>query len=353
MKPSLGRQPTVSVLICAYTLNRWNDLVAAVKSAQAQAPHEVIVVADHNDALLSRLRAAFPGVRAIANDGPQGLSGARNAGVAAASGDVIAFLDDDAVAVDGWLDRLSKCFADPHVHGAGGAVDAAWTGLRPRWFPEEFEWVVGCSYRGLPTAPAPVRNPIGANMAVRRDVFAEVGGFAPNMGRAGANTMGCEETDFFIRARAHLPAAVWLYEPRARVRHRVSRERATLRYFLDRCYSEGKSKALLAGRVGRSDALSAERRYVLRVLPRGVLVGIRDAGRQGDRFGLARAGTILAGLAATAAGYGHGRLRRGERKAGVVFAARARPRRASDRARDTNGRGRSSSPSSLLNRPKK
>jgi glycosyltransferase involved in cell wall biosynthesis len=295
-------------VICAYTLKRWDDLVAAVESAQAQGPLEVIVVADHNDELLARVRSELPHVHAVANDGPQGLSGARNAGVAAARGDVIAFLDDDAVATPGWLDELARCFDNPLVLGAGGAVEPAWAERRPRWFPEEFDWVVGCSYRGLPTVPAPVRNPIGANMAVRREVFATVGGFTSSLGRGGANTMGCEETDFFIRARVRVPSAVWLYEPRARVRHRVPRERATLRYFLDRCYGEGKSKALLAGRVGRPDALSAERRYVLRVLPLGVLSGIRAAGREQDGFGLARAGAIVAGLAATAAGYGRGRL---------------------------------------------
>jgi glycosyltransferase involved in cell wall biosynthesis len=302
-------KPTVSVVICAYTLKRWNDLVAAVESARSEGPLEVIVVADHNEELLARVRSELPGARAVANDGSRGLSGARNAGVAAARGEVIAFLDDDAVATPGWLDQLAACFVDPHVLGAGGAVEADWAERRPRWFPEEFDWVVGCSYRGLPTVAAPVRNPIGANMAVRREVFATVGGFTSTLGRGGANTMGCEETDFFIRARLHVPSAVWLYEPRARVRHRVPRERATLRYFLDRCYGEGKSKALLARRVGRPDALSAERRYVLRVLPRGVISGIRAAGREQDQFGLARAGAILAGLAATAAGYGRGRLR--------------------------------------------
>ena len=52
-----------------------------------------------------------------------------------------------------------------------------WSANQPFWFPEEFNWVIGCTYRGMPTKNAPVRNLIGANMSVRKDVFTKVGGF--------------------------------------------------------------------------------------------------------------------------------------------------------------------------------
>src|SRR5512141_177425 len=90
----------ISVIICAYTDARWNDLIEAVASLRRQqtAPAEVIVVVDHNPALLARVRAEFPHVTVIENMGPQGLSGARNSGLAAASGEIVAFMDEDATA---------------------------------------------------------------------------------------------------------------------------------------------------------------------------------------------------------------------------------------------------------------
>ena len=118
----------------------------------------------------------------VANTGTRGLSGARNTGVDAASGDIVAFLDDDAAAADGWLAALTAPFADPHVVGTGGGAEPVWTLPRPGWFPDEFGWVVGCSYRGLPVTRAPVRNPIGCNMAFRRAALLEVGGFRDEVG---------------------------------------------------------------------------------------------------------------------------------------------------------------------------
>ena len=304
-----ARQPSTSVVICAYTLDRWRDLVAAIESVRGEtADGEVVVVVDHNDELRSRLEGAFDDLVVVANDGPPGLSGARNTGVAAASGEIVAFLDDDAVADSGWLEHLRTCFTDPSVAGAGGSVEPRWSDRRPRWFPEEFDWVVGCTYRGLPTVTAPIRNPIGANMALRRRLVDEIGGFTSALGRGGTNTMGCEETDLFIRARQSFPSSIWLFEPMARVRHRVPTERATFRYFVQRCYGEGKSKALLVGRVGTSSGLESERRYVLHVLPAGVLRGLLDPFVRRRPDGLGRAAAIAIGLAATTAGYARGRI---------------------------------------------
>ncbi|HEX5905732.1 MAG TPA: glycosyltransferase family 2 protein, partial [Propionibacteriaceae bacterium] len=159
---------TTSVIICAYTEARWQQLLQAAESVRGQtAPvDEVLVVIDHNDALRHRAEHAMPWVRVIASSGPSGLSGARNTGIAASSGEVVVFLDDDAVAEPDWLSHLLGHYRDPTVLGVGGAAHPVWEGSIPRWWPAEFGWVVGCSYRGQPTKAAPVRNLMGCNMSL-------------------------------------------------------------------------------------------------------------------------------------------------------------------------------------------
>nr|WP_237702978.1 MULTISPECIES: glycosyltransferase family 2 protein [Protofrankia] len=294
-----------SVVICAYTLERWDDLVAAIASVRHQrtTAHEIILVVDHNDALLARARATFDGVTVLANTGARGLSAARNTGVRAARGDIVVFLDDDAHGAPDWLEHLLAPYAEPTVQGVGGAAVPTWPAPgRPAWFPPEFDWVVGCSYEGLPTSAQPVRNPIGAAMSFRRSVFDRVGGFSDGIGRIGSTPLGCEETELGIRLRQADPQATILYEPRALVHHRVTPARASFTYFRKRCYAEGRSKAIISGQVGSADALATERTYVYRTLPRAVWRDMRTPGRRRG------AASIVSGLVLTAAGYLHGRL---------------------------------------------
>jgi len=294
-----------SVIICAYTDERWNGLISAIESVQGQSvqAHEIIVVIDHNPALLDKVRARFPGVIAIENREPRGLSGARNSGIAVAHGEILAFLDDDAVAAVDWLEQLCASYGDPNVIGVGGAIEPLWQSGRPAWFPGEFDWVVGCTYRGTPRTVEPIRNLIGANMSFRREVFAEAGGFRSGMGRIGTFPAGCEETELCIRARQCSPGKVMLYNPAARVKHRVSAHRAQTSYFRTRCYAEGLSKALVSRLVGAGDGLASERTYTLRTLPQGVWCGISDAVVRREGAGLGRALAIVAGLAITTIGY--------------------------------------------------
>ncbi len=296
------------MITCAYSERRWSSLVEAVESALAQdpQPHEVIVVIDHNGALLDRARAELAGARVVANEHRRGLSGARNTGVRHAEGDIVAFLDDDARARPGWLGQLTSAFDDEAVIGIGGVAEPAWESGDPGWLPREFLWVVGCSYRGLPSEPWPIRNPIGANMAFRRAVVERAGGFADGIGRVGRVPLGCEETELSIRASAATPGVI-LQLPECVVDHRVGPERTSLRYFRARCYAEGLSKALVSRSVGSDRALASERGYVLRTLPGGVIRSLAEALR-GDLLGLARAIAIPAGLAITTIGYLRGRL---------------------------------------------
>lgn len=325
------REATVSVVVCSYADDRFDDLLACVASVRRQTlePLELVVVVDHNPPLLDRLRDAAPDVLAVANRGPKGLSGARNTGVAVARGDVVAFLDDDASAECSWLEHLAAHFDDPRVAGVGGSVLPDWREGRPRWFPEEFDWVVGCTYRGLPLGAAPVRNLIGASMSFRRPALATVGGFALEMGRTGTSPLGNnEDTELSIRLRRSIRGSTLVYEPEARVRHIVPATRSTWRYFRQRCFAEGLAKAALTRMCGAGEGLSAERAYVTGVLPRGIARGLADL-CTGDLAGGARSLAIAAGLLVTAAGYATGRARapgrRSCRRPGVVSRQRAGP----------------------------
>ncbi|GAA2005854.1 glycosyltransferase family 2 protein [Nakamurella flavida] len=299
---------TVAVVICAYTEKRWDDVLDAYHSVLGQSvvPDEVILVVDHNPALLARLTLACPRALVIANTAGNGLSGARNTGIEAADSDIVLFLDDDARAADGWVEQMVAPFTDPQVQGVAGWADPNWDGAgQPRWFPEPFLWVVGCSYEGMPTTQVPVRNPLGCSMAFRRPALAELGGFTSGIGRVGTHPVGCEETEFSIRLRQRDPAARILSAPGAVVHHRVTENRRTLGYFSRRCYWEGVSKALVAKGVGRNDALATERSYVSTVLPRAVFRGVKDALR-GDVHGLLRGAAVVYGLGATSLGYVRG-----------------------------------------------
>lgn len=297
-----------SVVICAYTEERWEDLERAVASAleQSSPPSEVVVVIDNNAALLERAHTALREVSVIANDRAPGLAGARNSGAARASAPVIAFLDDDARAASDWLERLLEHYEDPNVLGAGGLIEPDWRTTRPRWFPEEFGWVVGCSYRGLPTHTQAVRNMIGANMSVRRGVLEGIGGFREDLGRLPSGAGAAEETDFCIRGQERFPDGRWLYVPAARVAHAVGAERTSWAFFRRRCANEGLAKAAMVAGTGAQTGLASERAYARRVLPAGVARGLL-AGLRGDRSGPLQSAAILGGLAYTTLGYLRGR----------------------------------------------
>lgn len=302
----------VSVIICAYTESRWTDLLAAVAALRTQQtpPYEIVVVVDHNPALYERAsnEPDLEGVRLLANSGPRGLSGARNAGVAHARGAILAFLDDDAIPEPDWLAQLLLAYRDPRVIAAGGAIEPLWPGARPRWFPEEFDWVVGCTYRGVPTAPMPVQRLIGCNMSFRREAFDLAGGFRSEIGQVGHDLMRSDDTEFTIRLWQRCGDRVLLFVPQARVRHRVTEGRASQAYFRARCYAEGFSKAQMARLVGSRDGLAAERDYVARTLPSGVARGLADTVTGRDPDGIRRSAAILTGLAITGFGYLSGTL---------------------------------------------
>jgi hypothetical protein len=300
----------VSVVICAYTEQRWEETRAAIESLfnQHPTPVQVLLVVDHNADLAARARRHFSQVTVLENDGPPGLCGARNTGLRAATEPITAFLDDDAEARPGWLVSLVEPYGCHDVVATGGSVRPWWQGSRPRWLPPTFDWVVGCSYLGLPDSVGPVRNPIGANMSLRTRLALEVGGFNASVGQRGGNLQRCDETELAIRLTASRPKSVILYVPAAAVDHHVGKERMKLSYFLRRCWNEGLSKALVVGLAGASAGLERERRHVAVVIPAALLRDLRS-GVTGDSAAFMRIIATIGGLTVVTAGYLTGRAR--------------------------------------------
>ena len=296
--------PGVSVVICAYTQRRWEDMIAAVDSALAQPDTlDVVLVIDHEDHLLAGARERFPDVTVVPNEYRRGLSGARNTGLSRANGEIVAFLDDDAAADSRWLGLLLSGFEDSDVVAVGGSAHPLWpSGVAPALLPPELLWVVGCTYRGQPTRRADVRNVIGCSMAFRRRALEGIGGFNLDTGRVGQIPLGAEETEVCIRLRQADARARVVFEPLSRVSHRVTPDRTTWRYLRRRCFFEGVSKAALSLSLGSGDALSSERSYTARVLPLGILRELRH-GR------VAGVLAIMLAVAAAATGYAYGSLR--------------------------------------------
>jgi glucosyl-dolichyl phosphate glucuronosyltransferase len=308
---------SVSVVVPAWNSKRRDELFRCLQAIEKQtlAPLETIVVIDHNPELLAWVEESVPGVIAVANKHERGVVGGRNTGVEMAQGDLVVLTDDDTEAERSWLENLESCFAEPDVVGVTGELLPNWSGAEPRWFPHEFYWVFGCSYAGLPTELAPVRNPIGANMAVRREAIQEIGGFRPGVppreiryrGRVIAGGHALEDTELGIRIGQRWPQMLWLYQPHATVLHTVDPEQATLGYLTRRSFEEGLGKATLARLVGSQQGLESERRHLLVTIPRGMLKGLGDALR-GDPSGIGRAAAIALGVAAAACGFAYAKL---------------------------------------------
>jgi glucosyl-dolichyl phosphate glucuronosyltransferase len=304
---SLGRgrrRLSAAVVVCTASEEREPLLLACVDSLLAgeRVPDEIFVVVDQNPSLEKKLAGRVPAAATLLHTEGQGTSDGRNVGIQAASSDVVAFVDDDATVAPDWLLSLMEPFeASDHVLGVGGAIVPDW-GADRRWLPDELLWVVGCTYRGHREDPGPIRNPIGCNMAFRRDELVGAGGFATEFGKRGDALVVCDETELGLRLeRLHGRGRIQ-YVPTALVRHHVPGARVGWEALVRRSITEGLSKGRLH-RLYPGAAVSAERRYVRRLfsdaLPRLLAEGIVTR----DRRSLLGAAAILVSVAATGAAF--------------------------------------------------
>ena len=258
----------VSVVISTYSKERARYLSECIRSLKNQSlkPDEIILVLDPFPDLIEFYKSRFSNDVLIVVSEKRGLSNARNAGIKNANGDIICFLDDDAVADEKWLENLVKSYTDKNVVCVGGFIRPFWEHGTPKWFPEELYWIVGCSYKGLPEHKAVVRNPIGCNMSFRKEVFKKVGLFRTDIGRFGKRLQGSEEPELTIRILKSIKKSKIIYDPSAVVHHKIPKQRGSLKYVWVRSFYEGLSKAAITDKSINSEELATESSYLKYIL---------------------------------------------------------------------------------------
>ena len=128
----------------------------------------------------------------------------------------------------------------------------------------------------MPQKAVPVRNVWSGNMAIRRSVFDSIGVSGATSERWAA--VPARKTQICASARPpRQPGGTWVYEPAGIVGQRAPLTRATLLFFLRRCFNEGSGKAALAALNGTDVSTSAERASTRQVLPQGFARGLRNA----------------------------------------------------------------------------
>jgi GT2 family glycosyltransferase len=273
---------------------------------QTVPPSRILLCIDHNDELAARCLQQWPStgqstrpeVEVLRNRYAGRLGSARNTAVERTSADIIAFLDDDALAVSTWLENLLQVYLeDDAAVAVGGAPLPVFETSRPSWFPQEFQWVFGCHYVGLPERRSVVQHLIGASMTVRSDAIRDLNGFRSD---------NHDDMDLSHRiASAHGDQSV-VYEPRARVLHYVSAERVTWTYFWRRCFFVNRGKVRAFHDMGHAGNISAELAFVRRM--GGSMLQRLARGARGDLPAVKQAVVIAAGLGLAGFGHAVGRL---------------------------------------------
>lgn len=239
----------LTVVICTY--NRASVLQETLNSllvTQADKLHKLqLLLVDNNSpdntrAVIEQGLSLFPNATYLF-ERQQGLSHARNTGIAAAQHDAIAFIDDDVFFSPGWVEAVIKALdSHPEIACFAGQIAPLYEGGRPHWLPDSLEGVYSALELGDRELPLTFpHTPIGANMIIRRTVIDRIGGFDTELGRKGKNLLSNEELEFFRKAdQAGFRS---LYIPDACVQHRIPASRTTPEWFVRRYFWQGISDA--------------------------------------------------------------------------------------------------------------
>jgi GT2 family glycosyltransferase len=259
----------VSIVVPSYRTENRSSLVGAVDSLlrQSYANIEILVVVHTSEGLHQDIVRAYDGrarLKVLFERRSLRASAARNIGIRVAQGDVLAFLDDDAVADQKWVENLVDSYQELKAMAVGGKILPLWIPAKPAYFPDELYWLVGATHKDFAEdAVVEVRNVFASNMSFRKEVFAQVGLFNESLGfgNQGKSCLQGDEAEFGLRMTSKLGKRV-VYNPQAVVYHRTPVSKAMIGPLLKRAFYQGYSKALLRRLTSHPDAIGVEKSYL-------------------------------------------------------------------------------------------
>jgi glycosyltransferase involved in cell wall biosynthesis len=259
----------VSAVVCTYSEETYDHFREAIDSIRNQTYTniEIILVVDGNEELYERVEAEYgylPDVKTHCNEENVGLSASRNNALEYVTGDVVALIDDDAVADERWIEELVSVYKSWDAIAVGGKMTPIWTAGKPRFLPAEFYWLVGVTHKGFAESGEEVRNTFGSNISFRTWVLEELGGFESAVGRQGDKNLQAHETEFCSRMREKYGRGV-IYNADAKVGHKVFDYRIDKRWLLERAFWQGYSKHVME-QIVSEDASVEESAFLKRLV---------------------------------------------------------------------------------------
>ena len=204
---------------------------------------EVIVVNGPSTDETKNLLKKYP-FKIIQQKKKGGLSAARNLGIGATKGEIIAFIDDDGIADKDWLDELTRLYTTEDIVSVGGKIAPVWLSEKPKWYTDHLG-----SFLSLLDHSQNVKQivfpdcPYGCNMSFRKSIFEEVGYFDVSLGRyLSKNLLSHDELDLYKRINEK--GYKTMYNPKAIVYHQIDASRLTEAWFKKRFYWGGISSAV-------------------------------------------------------------------------------------------------------------
>lgn len=235
----------VSVVICSIGRETLSDCLKSLKK-QNYKDFEILVVSFERS-IENRVRKM--GAKFIFSP-KANVSFQRNLGITESEGEIVSFIDDDAIAEASWIKTLAETFTDEEIACAGGRIKLMIEGE----IPKELEKITKEIFKGflgetiLEMERGEIKEPLiwGSNICFRKKVFDEVGYFDEKIGRTPTLPLCNEDTE--IQERILKKGFKIVYEPSALVWHRVFPERLNINYFLERGFWQGYSEVLAARR---------------------------------------------------------------------------------------------------------